>query len=250
MKINYMQCWNGAMAILRAHKEAILAIAGVFLFLPTLLMAQFVGQPVLDGSEDMSAIIANYTSFTQENLWPILLSNILMSFGGFALYVVICASPGATVGESLGIAFRFFLFFLIANILAGLATGIGLMLLIIPGLYVASRLSLIPVIVADRQERNPVEALKQSWAATKDNGFAILLLILMIALIGSIFLAVVQMLTGVAVGLATGGQGWPLITNIVATLLNTALAVILTAIIASIYRELTGKQTDVGEVFS
>ena len=43
MKLNYVECWSGAMAILRDHKEAILAIAGVFLFLPTLLMGPICG---------------------------------------------------------------------------------------------------------------------------------------------------------------------------------------------------------------
>ena len=60
-KLNYMQCWNGAMALLGAHKEAILAIAGVFLFLPTFLMAHFVEPPILTGDE--SALVA----------WPFIL---------------------------------------------------------------------------------------------------------------------------------------------------------------------------------
>ncbi|VAV92326.1 hypothetical protein MNBD_ALPHA04-2366, partial [hydrothermal vent metagenome] len=41
MKLDYMECWNGAMALLGKHKEALLAIAGVFIFLPPVITAQF-----------------------------------------------------------------------------------------------------------------------------------------------------------------------------------------------------------------
>lgn len=250
MKLNYMECWSGAMAILRDHKEAILAIAGVFLFLPTLLMAQFVGQPNLEGTEDLNAITAAYSTFFSENAFAIIASNLLISFGGFVIYFTIAPSHSGTVADDLGKALRLFLIFLIANILTGLATFAGILLFIIPGLYVACRLILVPIIIADHGERNPLEALKKSWESTKDNGFSILLLVLMIAVIGAITVGVIQMIIGVIIGLATGGAGWPLIENLVSALGGTALQIVFTVLIGSIYYQLTGKGSDVGEVFT
>lgn len=250
MKLNYMECWSGAMAILRDHKEAILAIAGVFLFLPTLLMAQFIGQPNLEGTEDLNAITAAYSTFFSENTFAIIASNLLISFGGFVIYFTIAPSHSGTVADDLGKALRLFLIFLIANILTGLATFAGILLFIIPGLYVACRLILVPIIIADHGERNPLEALKKSWESTKDNGFSILLLVLMIAIIGAITVGVIQMIIGVIIGLATGGAGWPLIENLVSALGGTALQIVFTVLIGSIYYQLTGKGSDVGEVFT
>ncbi len=250
MKLNYMECWSGAMAILRDHKEAILAIAGVFLFLPTLLMAQFIGQPNLEGTEDLNAITAAYSTFFGENAFAIIASNLLISFGGFVIYFTIAPSHSGTVADDLGKALRLFLIFLIANILTGLATFAGILLFIIPGLYVACRLILVPIIIADHSERNPLEALKKSWESTKDNGFSILLLVLMIAVIGAITVGVIQMIIGVIIGLATGGAGWPLIENLVSALGGTALQILFTVLIGSIYYQLTGKGSDVGEVFT
>ncbi len=250
MKLNYMECWSGAMAILRDHKEAILAIAGVFLFLPTLLMAQFVGQPNLEGTEDLNAITAAYSTFFSENAFAIIASNLLISFGGFVIYFTIAPSHSGTVADDLGKALRLFLIFLIANILTGLATFAGILLFIIPGLYVACRLILVPIIIADLSERNPLEALKKSWESTKDNGFSILLLVLMIAVIGAITVGVIQMIIGVIIGLATGGAGWPLIENLVSALGGSALQILFTVLIGSIYYQLTGKGSDVGEVFT
>ncbi len=250
MKLNYMECWSGAMAILRDHKEAILAIAGVFLFLPTLLMAQFIGQPNLEGTEDLNAITAAYSTFFGENAFAIIASNLLISFGGFVIYFTIAPSHSGTVADDLGKALRLFLIFLIANILTGLATFAGILLFIIPGLYVACRLILVPIIIADHGERNPLEALKKSWESTEDNGFSILLLVLMIAVIGAITVGVIQMIIGVIIGLATGGAGWPLIENLVSALGGTALQILFTVLIGSIYYQLTGKGSDVGEVFT
>lgn len=250
MKLNYMECWNGAMAILRDHKEAILAIAGVFLFLPTLLMAQFVGQPSLEGTEDLNAITAAYSEFFSENISAIIVSNLLISFGGFVIYFTIAPSHSGTVADDLGKALRLFLIFLIANILTGLATFAGMLLFIIPGLYAACRLILVPIIIADHGEKNPLEALMKSWESTKDNGFSILLLVLMIAIIGAITVGVIQMIIGVIIGLATGGAGWPLIENLVSALGGTALQILFTVLIGSIYYQLTGKGSDVGEVFT
>lgn len=250
MKLNYMQCWNGAMAILRDHKEAIIALAGVFVFLPTLLMAQFVGQPALDGTEDLNGVTAAYSAFFGENAVSIILSNLLISFGGFVIFFTIAPSHSGTVADDLGKALRLFLIFLLANILTGLATFAGFLLLVIPGLYVACRLILVPMIIADHSERNPIEALKKSWDRTKDNGFSILLLILIIAIVGAITVGVIQMIIGLITGLATGGAGWPLIENLVSSLGGAALQVLFTVVIGSIYYQLTGQQSDVGEIFS
>lgn len=238
------------MAIFRDHKEAILAIAGVFVFLPTVLMAQFVGQPAMEGAKDLNAVAAAYSAFFNENAAAIILSNLLISFGGFVIFLTIAPSYSGTVADDLSKGVRLFVIFLLATILTGLATFAGFILFIIPGLYIACRLILVPIIIADQGERNPLEALKNSWAITKSNGFSILLLILIIAIVGVITVGVVQMIVGVIVGLATGGEGWALIENLVSALGSTALQIVFTIIIASIYDQLSGKGSKVEEVFS
>ncbi len=250
MKLNYMECWNGAIAILRDHKEAILAISGVFVFLPTLLMAQFVGQPVMDGVENFGGMTAAYSSYFSENALAVILSNLLISFGGFVVFLTIAPSHSGTVADDLGKALRLFPFFLLANILTGLVTFAGMLLFVIPGLYVACRLILVPIAMADTGTKNPLDVLKMSWESTDKNGFSILLLVLIIAIIGAITVGVLQMIIGVMTGLATSGAGWPLINNLVSALGGTALQVLFAGVIASIYMQLTGKGSDVSEVFS
>ncbi|NRD88870.1 hypothetical protein C8024_04455 [Sphingopyxis sp. BSNA05] len=138
MKLDYMQCWNGAMALLAAHKEAVIAIAGVFLFLPTLLFAQYVAPPILTGEEDSNALIAIYMAYFNDNALAILASNLVMSFGALAIYFALVPSRSHTVADNLTAALKFLLIYLLANLLSGLIILPGLMLFILPGLYLAA----------------------------------------------------------------------------------------------------------------
>ncbi|MEO9600954.1 hypothetical protein [Parasphingorhabdus sp.] len=245
MKLNFMQCWNGAMALLGAHKEAILAIAGVFLFLPALLFAQFVDQPIVNGDENMDALAAIYSAYFNENYLSIIVSNLAMAIGSLAIVFSLAPSRDNTVAENLSAALAAFLFYLMANILSVLVILPGMILFVIPGLYLACRFILVPVVIAEEGERHPVALLKRSWAVTKDNGFSILFFLLIIVIVGAIAAGAVQILIGIVAGLFTGGLGWPFIENLVAAITNTALQLVVIAIYVSIYMELTSKQADV-----
>ena len=248
-KLNYMQCWNGAMALLGAHREAILAIAGVFLFLPSFLFAQFVAQPVLTGDEDLNALMAAYSAYFDENALAIMASNLVISFGGLAIYFILAPSRNHTVAEDLATALKLFVIYLMANLLVALVAVPGLFLFLIPGFYLFARFLLVPVVIADQGVRNPVEPLKQSWSLTSGNGFSILLFILIIAVVGMITIGVLSAVTGIIAGLATGGAGWPFIANLVAALSETAFQIVLSVVIVSIYVELTGRTTATGPKF-
>ncbi len=250
MKLNYMQCWNGAMALLGAHKEAILAIAGVFLFLPTFLFAQFIDQPLLTGDEDLNGLLAVYSAYFSENAVSVVASNLVISFGGLAIYFTIAPSRNHTVAEDLMAALKAFLIYLLANLLTGFLTLIGFLLFVLPGAYIAARFILVPIVIVDQGERNPIEALRKGWSLTRNNGFSILLFILIIAVVGTIAIGALQAITGIITGLATGGAGWPFIENLVASLTGTAFQLVLGLVIMSIYIELTGRKTDVGEMFN
>lgn len=250
MKLDYMQCWNGAMALLVAHKEAVLAIAGVFLFLPTLLFAEFVVPPVFNGDEDGSAMLAIYSAYFSDNSLPIMISNLVISFGSLAIYLALAPSRNSTVAEDLTDALKIFLIYLLANLIVAVISLPGFLLFIIPGLYLTARFLLVPVVIVDERERSPIEAVKKSWALTKDNGFSILLFVVIIAVVGTITVGVLEAVTGVITGLLTGGTGWPFVENLVAALTGTAFQLVLAAVITSIYIELTGKIGEVSDIFS
>ncbi len=234
-----MACWKDALALLAAHREGALAIAGLFLFLPTLLMAQFVGEPDLAGAEEMSEMLVIYQAFFEANVVPILLSNLFISFGTFAIFVLFAGRSGVTVGDHFAAAGKLFLFYLLANLLTGLATLAGLLAFIVPGLYIAARLALVPMTVAADGLTHPVAAVKRSWELTRNNGLTILLLLFVIIIVGALLVGVIGMIFGLFVMLLTEGDGWPFPVNLVDALLGTLLSLVIVAVIAALHRRLS-----------
>ena len=250
MKLDQMKCWNDAMALLGAHKEAVAAIAGVFILLPNLLWAQFVGEPPIEGMTDPAEINAAQFAFLVDHSFSLFASNLVIAFGTLALYILFAPNQQGTVADVLKAAAGLFIFFFIANIMVAFALFFGFILLIIPGLYLLGRFALVPMVVADRGERNPVEALKTNWALTKNNGWSIFFFLAIIILVGGITVLVAGLVAGLISGLINGGQGISLLENLVSSGLGTVFQVILVAVIASIYQQLTGKTQNVEEIFS
>lgn len=250
MKLNYMDCWNGAMAILREHKEAILAIAGVFLFLPSVLLTQFVGQPNVEGLTDSAAIQAANMAFFSENWFSYVLMLLVTAIGSLSIYTVFSPSFKGTVSDALVRSLGLLLYFIITNLIVAVLMAFATFMFIIPGLYLFGRLAVVPMIVADQQQRNPVNAIQESWKTTKNNGWAIFLFLLIILLMGMVTLIVISLVVGLLITLVSGGQGLPLLENVVTNLIGTGFQILLLAVVASIYGQLTQKDTNVGEVFS
>ncbi len=250
MKLDYMACWNDAMAMLGSNKEAVAAIAGVFLFLPSMIWAYFVGEPPIEGLTDPAEIQAAQLAFLVDNAFGLMLSNLVIGFGSLSLYVLLAPNRRETVGDVLKAALGLFLFFLFANIIVAFGLFFGFLLFIIPGLYLLGRLSLVPMVIADQEERNPIEAIKINWEVTKGNGWSILLFLVMIILVGGITVLVAGLVIGLIVSLASGGAGWPFFENLFTSALGAVFQVILIAVVAAIYRQLTGRTQNVEEVFS
>jgi uncharacterized membrane protein len=86
--------------------------------------------------------------------------------------------------------------YFIASILGGLAFVLGLILLIIPGIYLATRFSLFPYFIAD-QKVNALEALQKSWNATQ--GHVLYLLLFFLAMIGLNLLGLLALVVGLII---------------------------------------------------
>lgn len=250
MKLDYMVCWNDAMAMLSNNKEAVAAIAGVFIFLPSMMWAYFIGEPPIEGITDPQQVQAAQLAFLVDNSFSLALSNLVAGFGSLSLYVLLAPNRRETVGDVLKAALGLFLFFLLANIIVAFGLLFGFLLFIVPGLYLLGRFSLVPMVIADQEERNPIEAVKKNWELTKGNGWSILLFLAMIILVGGITVLVAGLVVGLIVGLASGGAGWPFFENLFTSALGAVFQVILIAVIAAMYRQLTGKSQNVEEVFS
>lgn len=75
-----------------------------------------------------------------------------------------------------------FLKYILGTFLYGIIVALGIIVLIIPGIIFAVKLQFVPYLIIDKG-LGPIEALQKSWALTKDNGFNLFLLGLLLVLI-------------------------------------------------------------------
>lgn len=83
-------------------------------------------------------------------------------------------------------------YYILGAIIYSLITGIGLVLLIVPGIYLGLRLQFYAYLIVDR-ELGPIEALKESWAMTGGsvwNLFLFGLLVFGVGLLGLLALGI------------------------------------------------------------
>jgi len=239
MKFSYSAVWDDAAALLRSHSSLVAALAGAFLFLPALLVGHFLAQPV--PGEDPWAYLRELQAYMSANAFWLLLQSLANAVGTIAILMLVFARKGTSVGGALAAAFMLLPFYFIAGFIANLIVFAGLLLFLLPGLYLFARLvPLGPVVVAENR-RNPFAAIGRAFQVTKGKGWAVLGLVALVAIPGAISIQVVTLLLGIVFSLAAGEEIARLLTLIVGSAAAAALTVVLLLLYAAIYRALAGQ---------
>jgi len=236
-KFDMGAAWDDTVALLKSHTTLTGTIAAVFLFLPSLAVAWFGPTPV---EPPAGATLNQIIATLQENFWQMLPYQVVVALfaivGTLAIQRLWLSRAATSVGEALSFALRLLPTLIVLQILVGLILGLGFLLLIIPGLYLVGRLALISPIIADRGVYNPLDAIAQSWAMTRGNGWAIFFFLFLVTVV---LVIVLMIITGV-VGVITGAG--PGIGHIVSGFFESAVGVVATmvtiAISAAAYRQL------------
>jgi len=120
---------------------------------------------------------------------------------------------------------------IVASIIFGIVVGIGLVLLVIPGLYLLSALVFFLVFIAVEDE-SFMDSLKSSWELTDGKRLSIFLLLLA--------LFVINIVVGIAGGIASSivGAASPALGQIVTVGVNSVVTVFGIAVILSAYYQL------------
>lgn len=108
-----------------------------------------------------------------------------------------------SVGEALLMALRLWPVLVVAVMLAGVPISAGILLFIVPGLYMAGRLALAMPLVVDGVAA-PLAAVRQSWEQTEGNGWRIIAFLLLWTFW---FLALSAIAAAIAGGIATALAG-------------------------------------------
>ncbi|EMD83649.1 hypothetical protein [Pacificimonas flava] len=178
-KLSLNQLWKDVQALVAARGSDLLLPAAAFIFLPNLAQGLFVAQPANPAQPDpeysLTAIVVGLIGLAAT------LSIIAMVF-----------DRRMETGAALRLAFARYGRALAAAIITGLIVFVGLLALIVPGLYLLSRLWLVmpAVTIGDGDGEGLLGPLKASWRATQGQAlrsFGIFLIVVF----GSLLLAVV-----------------------------------------------------------
>jgi hypothetical protein len=155
----------------------------------------------------------------------LLIPSVIGAFGQLALTWLV-ASPGGTPRRALGVAARALPAYLLAVLLITPATTLGLVLLVVPGLYLFSRMFLVgPVMVIE--SLGPIASLRRSWRLTASTAWTILAF-LVLGLLFVVGAGVLASGVGAALGLLFAALGQKAVGGFVAALVAATVSTVFT----------------------
>ena len=229
MTFSYSAVWNDTTALLRRNASLIVAIAGVFIFLPSLLMGYFLPPP--QGGETLDPMV----EFIFANLHWYLLAQLVSMVGAIAILTLIFRKGGVTVAGAIGNGFAVLPFYLLALLLARFAIAAGLFALIIPGLYLVGRLAPVGPMLLAENLRNPIDVIARSFRLTSNKGWIVFGLIFLVFVAGMFLVLALTFVFGILALIGGGGVG-QLLSLILNSAISTAFAVVLIVLFAAITR--------------
>lgn len=260
MAFDSNRAWKDASSAILANRDAVFAIAGVFFLLPGLVLALFFPQPEPAVGMDQDAIVQMTVDY-YSSIFPVLIPIVLVqALGTLALLALLFGTGRPTVGTAIRSAMGGVLPYFLAQVLLGLVVGlvggllltifalfgvpalaaVGIVLAIGVAIYFAVRTSLAGPLIALEGERNPVAALKRSWALTAGSAGRIALFYGLVAIAFIVAMAVISSLIGIVVALFASPTTAEIAGAVISATLSAVMAAYFVAIVAAVYRQLAG----------
>lgn len=240
-KLDYRAVWTDARALLAAHKEAIAAIAGFFIFMSAWISAFLVPPLIFENLGNSNQAVVEISRYFEAN-WRVLVPTMLVTiYGSLSLYVLMSGRRLEKVGDALGIAAALFFPYLLASLLVGWATLAGFFLLIIPGLYLSGRFAILPAVVTQDAGDGINKSIIRTWRVTSNCGWAILFLMLFVAVIVRIFAGVADAAIVAICQSIAGEDGIPIVESAVKALFVALEAVAFILMLVAVNRQLSAQ---------
>lgn len=279
MKLDSGKAWTDAVGLISGNRDAVLAVAGLFFFLPAfafylLLPEAMVPQeaPPPDGT-DIEVIMEAAQAQMMEQLsnywWVTLVITVAQWFGMLALMALLTDRGNPTVRDAMGIGARGLIPYVLAQLLLvlGISIGLGLPLGILGAIgggilgvflvviaiplmiYAFVKFTLVPAVIAIEQDMNPISAMKRSWSLTKGNSLSLFFFLFLLTLAAMVIAVLVSLVFGVVFA-ALGSTAQQIGGGFVESAVGAAVAVVLLAAVAAVHRQLSGPDgVDVSETF-
>lgn len=253
--------WQSAHAAVSGNRDALLAIAGVFFFLPSLAFVLLYPEPPMaQQAMTPEQAWAFFETFYRESLPFTLAMSLAQTVGAMAVLRLFAGPRRSTVGNAIGrgavdaivfmasvfaasIAFSIVASILFAVFaLTGLkaVAGAAAVLLIAVALYLFFRLILVMPAIAVEGLRSPLVSFRRSWDLTRGNVGRIVLFLVLLLLAYAVVTAVASAVLGLGLALALGTAGSKIAVGIVTSALGAVFTLYVFAVLAAIHRQLAG----------
>ncbi len=241
--MTYDKIWEAAVSLLRVNRDHLLAVAGVFIFLPVLAMMLFFPMPK-EMPIDPNGVKA-WTEYFEHYGNVLLLSNIIQTVGTGAVLTLLLRKQHLTAAQSILNGVRFLPGLFLYTLIFGVAVGAGLFAFVIPGLYLIGRLVLGTCSIIHDHKMNPFSAFNASFSITRGRGWYIIGIILIIFAVLFIVTQSIMFVFGGLVAISLGAEAAKIVTAILQGLSSLAYSLIFSAVYAALYLRLSGQERDV-----
>ncbi|QYJ07868.1 glycerophosphoryl diester phosphodiesterase membrane domain-containing protein [Qipengyuania flava] len=261
MKFDLDTAWKDAMGLLTRNASLLGVVAGVFFFLPYAGIAigipemKTLGEAQASGNLEvmMAAVEAVYGKY-----WYLFLAMaVIQGIGLLAMLALLRRRANPTVGEALGSGARSVVSYIAAQILQGFLiigvaffltalfalTGVvaiaalGGVMAFVVACYLVTKLSLVAPVIGIEGERNPVAALRRSWALTKGNSMRLFLFYALLIVAFLVVSLLISLVLGLVFALA-GEQAAALGEAVTSGLINAVMIVVMVCVMAAAHTQL------------
>jgi hypothetical protein len=258
MKFDGNLAWKQASAAMKANRDLLLALAGVFFFLPSFALIMLIKQPQVPPNATPEQMVAIMQPFVATAMPLFVIGSVVQALGQLTLIELFGHGRQSTVGEALRKGLGALITYVLLQLLIGFLTSAVLVLTVSLGSVVSPILGVLlatyvvsqvygrfmtgSVVVVLERQRNPFTALARAIGLSRGNGFRIGNFLFLLAIAFVVVFMVLTIVTGVIVSLALGqGRAGEIVTGFFSSAV-TALAVsYFTAITVAIYRQLAGE---------
>ena len=235
-KFSYDATWADLVAMARTNASVLAIIAGAFLFLPNFAQLLLAPPPEVR-SFDWNGVRQMEQYFSRNGL-TLILCNLPVWLGSAGILALLLDPRRLTVGEALLSGMRLLPGVIVLNWLTQFLILVGLLLLVVPGVYLIGRLMLAaPTQMAERIG-NPLTAIQRSFAVSARNGWRITGIVLLIAVVAMIAAATINLVVGVVLSLVLPKAAIAIAFAILKTVIGATTALLLLLLGAALYRQL------------
>ena len=252
------RAWQDASGAVKANRDALIALAGVFIALPSFALAVLLPQPEPQPGADLDAAMELAAVYFRENWLALVALGLLSTIGTMAILTLFGHASRPTVGEAIRKGLAATPITILAQMIVGFVmTGlvlapvtllslggskamgaVGLLIGIAIAGWFWTRTSLTTPIIAVEGTRNPLAAVQRSFILTKGNAGRLLLFLFLLVLAFLIAGELLQIGLAMLVQLVAGPQAGTLTGALMASMVQAAMAVYLASAMAASHRQL------------